>query len=114
MCFLKFKNSERRVKPSIAQEDIPVYKNIGNGWGWLYRMKDKNGKVMRWQKGWHYIELTPFKSIIETESLIKVNGDAFHSLNYKLSNCAKLYIPKGALYYFNGSDYVSSEIVYPK
>lgn len=124
MCFFKINGSSD--KPKVADKDIICYKLIqNNGRGRYYNLYI-NGKLELWTKGSWYYESTPFRGY-KRETFIK--GNAFHM--YKKLSKAKstlqkydyfgcnaykiiiLYIPKGALYFENNTQYCSSQIIYP-
>jgi hypothetical protein len=122
MCFRLYYTGKKPL-PKKAKEDIIVWKVISKeGWGWMNNLKI-DGKEEKWEKGWHYIELKPFIRSTVAHSTLKVNGNAFHSNKTRRlgrgkvfygNKLVRMYIPKGALYYENDTEYVSSEIVYPK
>lgn len=119
MCFRKDFNS----KVKIAKEDIPCYKVILINGGGIYHDIKIDGMREKWIQGTMYYE-TDFDL---NKHEYSIRGNAFHSartfseaqdirLNtFFPSSCkiVEMYIPKGAKYYENATQYCSSAIVYP-
>jgi hypothetical protein len=132
MCFDKICYTKIKPRPKVAKEDITVFKLIGVGGNGMYYDLYINGKKEKWTPGYWYTEDTPFKGAFWNAStkFLSIEGNAFHSLktmkialdkqyfwnNMKIVNMTivKMIIPKGALYYENEKEYVSSQIIYPK
>lgn len=126
MCFTKLVTIEKDSLPEVAKRDIIVYKVIGkDGYGWMRDLKIA-GQRCKWKQGWHYIEETPFlgkkNKKTSNREIIEIRGNAFHSCKTRglailrrdsYEKVVKMIIPKGAKYYENADEYVSSEIIYP-
>lgn len=126
MCFNKQITILNDKNPLIAKKNILVYKCISkDGYGVYYSLYI-NGIREKWKRGYHYIETTPFanKHYSDNINLLRIKDNTFHSsktkkwLRYNI--CDPIYeymvtmiIPKGALYYENANEYVSSEIIFP-
>lgn len=120
MCFEKKVKGKKVPRPNIAEKDIICYKRIGlDGYGQYYNLDIDNLPEI-WKKGFHYYETTPFKgAVVNTwNNRLYIEGNAFHSYvdkptfnlgGYKI---IELIIPKGAKYYTNDYEYVSSQIIY--
>lgn len=119
MCF----TTDYRGKAKIAKRSIRVYKKIRvNNLGMHYDLKFK-GKNTPWEIGIHYTE-TKFPGVWYSQRY-SISSNAFHSAKRKPGNINRpwqLYemkigifrIPKGAKYYENSINYVSSDIIYVK
>lgn len=108
-----------------AGKDIPVFKCIKRGGGGVYKSLYIKGVLEKWTQGFHYSE--PY---FKKSALIKdwvgdymVQGDALHSCATRQAamrhsnsgrKIVEMYIPKGAYYYMEDDNYVSSALVYPK
>ena len=127
MCFdKKYNPLTRKPQPKKAKKDIIVFKVIGrHGNGMIYDLFIK-GKNEVWTPGYWYTEKTPFvgSTFDSFSGWFSVYGNAFHSLKTKIlakdkqtywggTKVVKMIIPKGALYYENEKEYVSSQIIYP-
>lgn len=128
MCFIKnYNRKDECKKPKIAKKNILVYKVIGKNGDGCYRnlyITNEKGQTNRepWKRGFQYTELTPFKSAVHKDLCVIVEGDAFHSKKTKYSALdikgydeivVRMIIPKGALYYENIREYVSSSLIFP-
>lgn len=127
MCFDKYCITKTKPRPTKAKKDIKVYKLIDiNGLGMCYDLNIK-GKLEKWTPGYWYEETTPFKGVYWNASIkfLSIDGDAFHSCKtmkvakdkqeyWRNTKIVEMIIPKGALYYENEREYVSSQIIYPK
>lgn len=123
MCFYtRISANSRKPKPKVAIQDIECWKIIlKTGKGLFFSMRDKEGKLMKWVKGWHYYETDKTKQFtLSKDYSLWTISKGFHS--YKKEESAvpcssekriRCVIPKGALYYENDSQYCSNEIVYP-
>ena len=128
MCFNKECYTKNKPRPTKAKEDITVFKVIEiTGNGVCYNLHIK-GKLEKWTPGYLYEETTPFKGACWRKlftNLLSIEGNAFHSCKtmkvakdiqefWSTMKIVKMIIPKGALYYENKREYVSSQIIYPK
>ncbi len=113
MCF-KIKDRKLRV----AKRDIKVYKAIAkSGYGLFYNLRDKKGNVLLWKQGYHYSE-----KIGGPRGNFIMRGLHSKRTRYGASKVARwyatdrriveMYIPKGAKYYMNRTDYVSNQLVW--
>jgi len=127
MCFTITTKKCIRPIPKEARKNITVFKIIGTtGYG-LHFLLHINGNWETWQKGYEYIETTPFKGMWRQANKWKIEGHAFHSKILKTDaieivqsmvlpeawKVVRMIIPKGALYFKNDIDYVSDRLVYP-
>lgn len=123
MCFTKRFKTRKEARnfknnPKIAKKDIPVYKVI-------HKTGFSAIKGFDYCKGFHYTELNPFKGRIKRHDflfhwLLDIET-GFHSCKsiqeakkWGLNNkkLVTFYIPKGAKYYENDTEYVSDQIVW--
>ena len=125
MCFLAKTTEEATLK--IATKNIRVYKAISReGNGWLYSLWINNERE-KWTPGFHYTEPDFSKKALNKRIVGEgyfVDGNAFHSKKTldsvrKMSHdhndiIVEMYIPRGARYYENNEEYVSSSLVYPE
>lgn len=121
MCFQKINNEVK-----IATEDILCLKVLQLNNSGAYYDLVIDGKTEKWKKGTYYYEDTPFEG---SKDRYVINGHAFHSCKSihganlikgailcwdgVKSKIVQMYIPKGAEYYENDTEYCSSAIVYP-
>ncbi len=122
MCLI-FNHTKYGYEPQIAKENIRVYKVIArNGQGCFYSLYI-NDKFENWTRGFHYVETTPFDTMIVGYNETSIYGHAFHSKKTRKAArdlkdddeiVVEMYIPKGAKYYENKTEYASSAIVYPE
>lgn len=106
-------------KPKKARKDIVVYKALSIREDGPYFNLRIDGKVEGYNRGFIYSETTPFATAQHYGRQLEVNGHAFH-VNKSMylakqhsSNVKLMVIPKGALYYENVREYVTSELWYP-
>lgn len=124
MCFTITITTKRLTK-KIAKQDIPVWKVIRtDGSGLVCDMIDSKGTIVEWEKGYIYTEKPAFSKteITKYGDFYEVNGSVFHSRKTKKyadrlktngnHKTVEMYIPKGARYLENDSEYISSDIVY--
>lgn len=127
MCFLKVYNRKynKPPKPCVAKKDITVYKMLTHDDFSPYASIIINDATEKWIKGWEYFETTPFLTANMWWNQLFVSGHAFHSKKTKEKaelmrnrnpnrKVVTMIIPKGALYYENNSEYVSSSLIYPE
>lgn len=120
MCFEVYNGYE----PKVAKRDIWVWKAIKkSGAGIHYSLLIK-GKFEPWTRGYEYEEsdfLSNLKQKGEWKNNIGIH--ALHSCKTKYEaddqfwGCGKtvrMYIPKGAYYLENETQYVSNRLVFPK
>lgn len=137
MCFVfdakPYLSNEGNIVPSIAEEDIFVYKIIRiNGLGICYNLKDKEGNIIYWKIGTHaksriVLPTKLFYGVIHFYGVIneglhscKYMSEALEYFNYHFNNnstlgivkITKMVIPKGAEYFENQIEYVSNELIY--
>lgn len=125
MCFKIYQKD--KPKPQKAKEDIIVYKAIRKNGMSIYKQMVIDGKETRWKKGYEYYETTPFRTMVKSRFTDRwdISGHAFHSgaryydaynhVNISRGDIVvRMIIPKGALYFTNGGEYVSNRIIYPR
>jgi hypothetical protein len=130
MCFTKVykKITEGKIeKPKVAKKDIIVWKVVGADGRGCYKdlyITNEAGEKNRepWTRGFQYTETTPFYTAIAGYKSLEINGHAFHSKKVKHDAfliqgsgeiIVNMVIPKGAKYYENDKEYVSSSIIFP-
>lgn len=135
MCFNLCDSSAKRPQPNVAEKDITVWKVLKkNNEGLFYDLKIGR-KIEPWTKGFHYTETTAFRGAKRENSLFgyttrhtwwEFTANCFHScktreqarnkasFNPTERKVVKMIIPKGALYYTDNREYISSEIIFPE
>lgn len=117
MCFTAYRKPELKQ----ATQDILVYKVISkDGWGWAHNLLI-DGKECKWEQGWQYTETHFVKDALYYVGRWVIDKNAFHSkkthegadfLCAPYEMIVEMYIPKGAYYYENETEYVSSDLVW--
>jgi len=125
MCFIKyFKTKEKAVEaknnPKIAKRDIPVWKQLISlnpdekvGFSPYYSFPYFKGfhyYITDRRKFGIYVEATGYSR--DYKLVINKGLHSYSSNNRYKINLVKMYIPKGALYYTDGEEYVSSQLVW--
>lgn len=128
MCFNTYSHYgwEAKPAPCIAKRNIPVYKVLDkDNLSPCKLMRDEKGNVMKWRKGYLYIELpnkdgevfqyirhwriwwiTKGLHSVKTKSMARGMCGTYRKI-------VKMYIPKGAKYYTNKDGYyVSDQLLY--
>lgn len=121
MCFTSTTIEKRKVpKPMKAKENILVYKSLSWSGSSPYFPMYINHVCEKYTPGFIYEETTPFKGATVISTNFMVRGNAFHVNKRKAyaeqvhgGDIQAMIIPKGALYYENKDEFVTSKLWYP-
>lgn len=125
MCFSMY--TSRPSRPKVARNQIIVYKRLTPGVGNKYQSPYK---YFEFERGFHYYNEDPKLEIITNKiQRARVKGNYFIAVHEGLHSYAtiavareylegaeeivEMIIPKGAIYYTDGEEYVSSELIFP-
>lgn len=123
MCLIVYLSKTNTIsdkKPLIAERDIIVYKGLTCRDYPPIKQMIIDRHTVGYERGFHYYNTTPFRGRSSHGLEMYISGNCFHSCvthqraSMMCSKVVKMIIPKGALYYTNGKEYASSEIIYPK
>ena len=118
-------------KPKIAEKDIIVYKWLTkDGHGPYYKVRNKQGKLLPFVKGYEYTEIDEVKINahinIRKKKYYEINGGVFHAFinndsvksKYWITTfiCYKMIIPKGTEYWvsIDNTQVASKTLIFPK
>lgn len=122
MCFRTTILLNNTPKALVAKEDIECWKVLTN----YFRSPMRSS--MQWTAGWHYFitNKNPFSfsktytyRVWNIERGLHSFKSLYHAKRYFNNNThaykyVKMIIPKGAKYFVNKSQYVSSDLVFPE
>lgn len=116
MCLnIKYRKADGIPSPQIAERDIIVYKHLIR----FNKTLVSPYQLFRYKKGWHYTEkLAGVGGIFK--GFYSINRGLFAHVQYKKwmskiqpwERVVEMTIPKGAQYYTNGIEIVSTDLIW--